>query len=310
MAKAPAFQFYVKDWLADPAVRLCSHATRGIWIDCLCLMWESEERGKLTGTPEQLARVLSLSSPDFEMFLVEVEDTNVATVTRRNKKITLVNRRMEREESVRISNAERQKKYRNAKNNGDSNTEVTPLSSSSSSSPKKTTCSPSFENGIGNLEFEQWFDGYPEGLNFKKDARHKTLAFEQWNIVCRELGGLTYQLDRLNEWSESWDWQADGGKYIPTPANYIKKRYWQSRPTNTQKPGPSDDDLKAKARLLWEQIVGSCLSSANKMPTDEVALRVLTRLGGRQRVADNGEFDNRILGKRFVDAYVEDGGGA
>ncbi|MEM9372611.1 MAG: hypothetical protein AAGA55_03125, partial [Planctomycetota bacterium] len=47
MAKQPAFQFYPGDWLKDPALRLCTPAARGAWIDMLCLMFESEDRGHL-----------------------------------------------------------------------------------------------------------------------------------------------------------------------------------------------------------------------------------------------------------------------
>jgi hypothetical protein len=40
-------QFYPGDWMKDPNLRRCSHAAKGVWIDILCLMWESEERGVL-----------------------------------------------------------------------------------------------------------------------------------------------------------------------------------------------------------------------------------------------------------------------
>jgi hypothetical protein len=47
MAKLPSFQFYPGDWLKDPALRCCSPAARGVWIDLLCLMFEATERGVL-----------------------------------------------------------------------------------------------------------------------------------------------------------------------------------------------------------------------------------------------------------------------
>ena len=45
--KLPALQFYPGDWMKDPALRRCTHAAKGVWIDILCLMWENEERGVL-----------------------------------------------------------------------------------------------------------------------------------------------------------------------------------------------------------------------------------------------------------------------
>lgn len=47
MAKLPAFQFYPGDWLKDPNLRRCTHAAKGVWMDILCLMFESQERGVL-----------------------------------------------------------------------------------------------------------------------------------------------------------------------------------------------------------------------------------------------------------------------
>lgn len=47
MAKLPSFQFYPGDWLKDPDLRICSLAAKGLLIDMLCYMHESQERGVL-----------------------------------------------------------------------------------------------------------------------------------------------------------------------------------------------------------------------------------------------------------------------
>lgn len=138
MAKAPAFQFYVRDWLSDPQLRMCSFATKGMWIDVLCYMWEAPERGVIQGTEEELSRMLGATNGDLSKFLEEAESTKFVSVTVHNKKITLTNRRMAREAKDKKNNAERQHRYRNRQrndsNNDGSNVEITPLSSSSSSS--------------------------------------------------------------------------------------------------------------------------------------------------------------------------------
>ncbi len=46
-SKLPAFQFYPGDWLKDPAVRSLPLEARGLWIDLLCIMHESDRRGYL-----------------------------------------------------------------------------------------------------------------------------------------------------------------------------------------------------------------------------------------------------------------------
>ena len=47
MRKLPGFVFYPGDGLKDPELRGCSPGARGTWIDMLCMMWESSQRGVL-----------------------------------------------------------------------------------------------------------------------------------------------------------------------------------------------------------------------------------------------------------------------
>jgi len=42
------FRFYPTDWRGDPRLRGCDLATRGLWIEMLCLMHEGEPYGHLT----------------------------------------------------------------------------------------------------------------------------------------------------------------------------------------------------------------------------------------------------------------------
>jgi len=142
MSKAPAFQFYVKDWLSDPQLRMASFQTKGIWIDCLCLMWESEDKGKLVGTISEFCKMLGATETEFTDFLREGKRLNFVTVTKSNiegnAEITLENRRMIRDEKDRKNNALRQARFKsNAKSNGEVTEEVTPPSSTASSSSKK-----------------------------------------------------------------------------------------------------------------------------------------------------------------------------
>ncbi len=43
--KLPSFQFYPGDWMKDPALRSVSLEARGLWMDMLCLLFESVRRG-------------------------------------------------------------------------------------------------------------------------------------------------------------------------------------------------------------------------------------------------------------------------
>lgn len=58
--KAPAFQLYARDWLANVKLRRCSPAARGAWIDIMCLMHGSEEYGVLRWPLVDIARTVNV----------------------------------------------------------------------------------------------------------------------------------------------------------------------------------------------------------------------------------------------------------
>lgn len=47
MAIRPAFQFYPADWRNNAKLRRCSPAARGVWVDVLCILHDSDEYGVL-----------------------------------------------------------------------------------------------------------------------------------------------------------------------------------------------------------------------------------------------------------------------
>jgi len=113
VAKAPAFQFYVKDWLSDPQLRMASFSTKGIWIDLLCFMWDAPERGVLKTTADKLSRLTGASKEEIAVFIDEAISLRFCDIEKHNNTdITLCNRRMWREDEKRVGNRERQKRYR------------------------------------------------------------------------------------------------------------------------------------------------------------------------------------------------------
>lgn len=133
--KAPAFQFYPADWLKDPAVQASTSATRGAWINLLCRMWESEDRGKLEGSSDQIRKLAGCDPAEWQHVVEELMSLKIADVTLADKKMTVINRRMAREHKGRINGTLRQRKYSDKRKN---DAEMTvPSSSSSSSSLKK-----------------------------------------------------------------------------------------------------------------------------------------------------------------------------
>ncbi len=150
MAKLPAFQFYPADWLRDAELQMCSMSTQGIWINLLCYMWQQNERGKIRGTKQQFVRLVGCSESEFETFLAENEqhpfaDISIEVCNRNetvcnanetlcNEIVTVVNRRMLKEDKERKSSYNRVLRHREKKRQGEieiCNANVTPPSSSS-----------------------------------------------------------------------------------------------------------------------------------------------------------------------------------
>lgn len=79
---APWLKFYPSDWRADPALRMCSLAARGLWMEMLCLMHEASPRGFLLVngkalTVGQMAALAGCGPDDAKALLAELTDAGV-----------------------------------------------------------------------------------------------------------------------------------------------------------------------------------------------------------------------------------------
>jgi hypothetical protein len=107
MGKLPAFQFYPADWRKDLGVQSLSYHDRGVWFEMLCLMHESEDRGRLVlnGEPmpgDALARILGLDTESLGETIQRLLNAGVAS---RDASGALVCRRMLRDEQIRRERA-------------------------------------------------------------------------------------------------------------------------------------------------------------------------------------------------------------
>lgn len=122
MTKLPWAKYYADKYLSDSAVGKCSLSARGLWWELLSIMM-LEGTCSVTGTPEQIARMARCLVSEVGPALAELENTNCATVTHSNNIVTLVCRRLQREQKDRKNTAERVRRYRtknecNAESNG------------------------------------------------------------------------------------------------------------------------------------------------------------------------------------------------
>ena len=84
--KLPSFQFYPGDWMKDPQLRLCSPGARGIWIDLLCLMFESEQRGvlRINGRAIKLSEMRQFLNGFRSKFVQELIQNGVMKAARKD----------------------------------------------------------------------------------------------------------------------------------------------------------------------------------------------------------------------------------
>ena len=76
MPKLPSFQFYPGDWMKDPALAICSAGARGVWMDVMCLMFESDQRGYLiaNGKPWTLEQIAVALRGDWQENMVYLRE--------------------------------------------------------------------------------------------------------------------------------------------------------------------------------------------------------------------------------------------
>lgn len=103
----PWLKFYPRDWRGDQALRVCSIAARGLWMEMLCVMHESSPYGYLTinGRPlkdDDLARLAGTDLSTAQQAMAELE---AAGVFSRDRNRVIYSRRMTRDEKRRKDGA-------------------------------------------------------------------------------------------------------------------------------------------------------------------------------------------------------------
>ncbi len=215
MDKLPWMQFYTGDWLKDPKLSMCLPATRGIWIDAVAAMHENGHFGTLSGTPDQLIRILRCTETALMSAISDLQATGAADVTLRNAQgnaiITLVNRRMQREAKERQDNKLRQERYRNkGKHNGKNNGPITEMSQSEV-----------YISLSSDSLFKSFYSSYPRKENPKKAKE----AFIKAGITAEMMPEL---LEWLEKAKSSKQWQDPSA--IPHAATWLNQERWKGDP--------------------------------------------------------------------------------
>lgn len=90
----------------------------------------------------------------------------------------------------------------------------------------------------GDMGFQQFIAAYPQ---------HRVGSREEARLVWMGTRhkGLPALLDGLYRWMGSEQWTKEGGRYVPTAANFLRRRKWEEVPPEDRE--PTFDELLAQA---------------------------------------------------------------
>lgn len=64
--KRPSFQFYPGDWAANPNLKRCTFAEKGIWLEVMCLMHDQPEYGVLRWPVREIAEAVKCKPAELQ----------------------------------------------------------------------------------------------------------------------------------------------------------------------------------------------------------------------------------------------------
>ena len=103
-----------------------------------------------------------------------------------------------------------------------------------------------------SLAFDEFFEAFPEQhRGGRSEAAGEWVALE----ANRALPGLPRILDALGQWEDSEAWKRQGGRYIPSAANFLKREYWLRKPPEPVEQGGNGNQVRPRAATVAQQRV-------------------------------------------------------
>ncbi|HFD86889.1 MAG TPA: hypothetical protein ENJ35_04340 [Gammaproteobacteria bacterium] len=220
--KLPAMQFYPGDWRKDPGVQALDYYERGVWWEMCCLMFESDDRGKLMLNglkmpDEALAKLLGLDNQKCKQIITTLVNYGVAKVEPDTG--IIFSKRMVRDEDIRVKRQEAGKMGGNPallNQTGKQNTTTgvkqksTP-SSSVSSSEHKPPLPP-----LPGLNAKAWNDytAYRRAGKMRKLKPGSVEKLQRWLIAQGDEAVQTMIIEQSvrNGWTGLFELKNDGEK--------------------------------------------------------------------------------------------------
>lgn len=239
MGKAPAFQFFPKDWLSDAQLRMVSFQTKGIWMDLICYMWWENRSGEITGSKQDFCRMLGCVNGEFDQFLEEAQRHEFCHVcVTVDGKVTVRNRRMYRERKDKENHRLRQQKYREKKSSDEKVTPPSPIPSPSPT-PKRTKIA--YSDSFSRF----WFI-YPKRTGKKQAFKEWKKSFPPENFCDR----IQRQIDHKAKMKAA-------GMFVPEwpdPERYIKHERWDDELEPISRGSPVVEEKCRNCGALYSQV--------------------------------------------------------
>ena len=224
-------KFFPSDWRADPKLRMCSIAARGLWIEMLCLMFEAEPHGHLiiegvVPTDADLARLVGIAAEEVPELIEELEKFGVFS---RNRNKIIYSRRLVNDE----------KKRRTAKDNGKNGgnpslSKQTRNSASVNQNSRKTdqgpdnTHMPESRNQSPPIgppdEFDPDFARFAETYPLRVGNAARAQAKMEWNAAVARGTDPEVIIAGAGRYAE--ERHGEPPKFTKQPKNWIRDECW------------------------------------------------------------------------------------
>jgi len=245
----PWLKFYPSDWRADPALRMCSVAARGMWMEMLCLMHEAEPRGSLliNGQPVSVKQLASLAGVSVREATALVSELEEAGVFSREDNGTIYSRRMRRDEEK----ATKDKANGALGGNPDLKGGVNPpvngedkaqIPDARDQNPKRKVPRAG-KPAAANDDFEKFKEAYP-----KRDGGNPWPPAQRLFEAAVRDGTPAEQIIAAARAGVGFDKDAIGTKFIPQAVKWLRGKYYLDYLNGTE----ADNKRRAELELMME----------------------------------------------------------
>jgi hypothetical protein len=219
-APRPWMKFHPRDWQADEGLAFCSIGARGLWVELMCIMHQTQPYGHLLvkgkqPTDKQLSILLRVPLIDLTKLMEELEENEVFSRTNDG---TIFSRRMVRDEGVheqaaRYGHKGQLVKARKEKaNKGPSRVASRPPSSTPSSleseSERESENPPVVPQGTKTRIPDDW-----EPLEFGRDTQSRRIV-DGWDEQRLASEAEAFRAHHRTANSRYSDWQATWSTWV------------------------------------------------------------------------------------------------